>query len=163
MKKGLVLVSMCLLFLGGCSQNLAVQSMRWAIEAVEEGEFKEARSYIAFAQNEGDDPEYEALYAQTQSLIEMMKYLEAGELDAALLCWTDLNLVQTKSTVIKEAAVKNLQQLLDDIVISCEEAVAIGEYEEEKGLINQVLKRLGDMELFKGQMAELKLIRRQMK
>lgn len=163
MKKGLLFVMISLLFLTGCSENLAIQSMRWAIESIEEGNYKEARSYIAFAQNEGDDPEYEALYAQTQSLIEMMEYLEAGELDAALLCWTDLNLVQTKSTVIKEAAVKNLQQVLDDMVISCEEAVAIGEYEEEKGLINQVLKRLGDMELFKGQMAELKLIRRQMK
>ena len=62
MKKYFVFMMMSCLLLGGCSENLAVQSMRWAIEALEEGDFKEARSYIAFAQNEGNDPELSLIH-----------------------------------------------------------------------------------------------------
>lgn len=162
MKKYFVFMMMSCLLLGGCSENLAVQSMRWAIEALEEGDFKEARSYIAFAQNEGNDPEYASLYAQMQSLIEMMEYLEDGELDAALLAWTDLNLVNTKSEVVKEVAIEKLQQMLGEMIVTCEEAVESGEFSEEKGMINQVIKRLGDMKVFNEQMAKLKYLRRRM-
>lgn len=162
MKKVLVLLVMCCLFLGGCSENLAVQSMRWAFEALEEEDYKEALSYIAFAQNEGNDPEYAALYAQMQSLSEMVEYLEEGKLDAALLSWTDLNLINTKSDVVKEVAIEKLQEMLGEVIVTCEEAVESGDFYEEKGIINRVIKRLGDMKIFDEQMAYLKSLRRQM-
>lgn len=40
MKKYFVFMMMSCLLLGGCSENLAVQSMRWAIEALEEGDLR---------------------------------------------------------------------------------------------------------------------------
>lgn len=162
MKKGLLFVMISLLFLTGCSENLAIQSMRWAIESIEEGNYKEARSYIAFAQNEGKDPEYEALYAQMQSLILMVEELEAGNFDEALLRWTDINLIKTESEVIKEVAVDTLKEMLSEMIVSCEAALETGDYETEKGMINQVVKRLGDMKLFEGQMTQLRQLRRQM-
>ena len=97
-----------------------------------------------------------------QSLIEMMEYLEEGELDAALLAWTDLNLVNTKSEVVKEVAIEKLQQMLGEMIVTCEEVVESGEFSEEKGMINQVIKRLGDMKVFDEQMAKLKYLRRRM-
>ena len=161
MKKYLVFM-MSLTFLSACSENLAVESMRRGIEAIEEGNFKEARSYLAFAQTEGDDPEYGALYSQIQSFLDMMDYLDQGKLDDALLSWTDLNLIETKSEVMKEVAVTQMQETLEGIITSCEKAIQTGEYEKEKGIINQVLKRLGDMEIFDEQMLLLRQLRKEM-
>ena len=81
----------------------------------------------------GNDPEYASLYAQMQSLIEMMEYLDDGELDAALLAWTDLNLVNTKSEVVKEVAIGKLQQMLGEMMLPAKRRLRVATLVRKKG------------------------------
>ena len=146
----------------GCETSLSKQAIKEAEDALHAQNYQKAKGLIRLASTESHNADYDALYEQCEALVKMVKYLEAGQLDESLLIWTDLNLISAKSTLIKEAAVTELKTMLQDVMTEAEEAIALGETDEVELVIRHIFKRLGDMKLFKEEIAQLQELNQQM-
>ena len=138
--------------LHGCETNLSKQAIKEAEDALHAQNYQKAKGLIRLASTESQNAEYDALYEQC----------EAGQLDESLLSWTDINLISVKSSLIKEAAVTELKTMLQEVVVEAEEAIVLGETDEVELIIRHIFKRLGDMELFKEEIAQLQELNQQM-
>ena len=162
MKKWWLYVSLSCLLLNGCDTNLSKQAIKEAEDALHAQNYQKAKGLIRLASTESHNAEYDALYEQCEALVKMVNYLEAGQLDESLLSWTDINLISAKSTLIKEAAVTELKTMLQEVMTEAEEAIALGETDEVELVIRHIFKRLGDMKLFKEEIAQLQELNQQM-
>lgn len=162
MKKWWLYVSLSCFLLSACDTNLSKQALREAEEALLAQNYQKAKGLIRLASTESSNSEYEALYDQCVALTDMMNHLAAGEFDESLLSWTDLNLIATESTLIKEAAVTELKQVLQQVITLSSEALETHDIEEAKSTINHLIKRLGDIPLFEDEMTQLQQLRQQM-
>ncbi len=162
MKKWWLYVSLSCFLLSACDTNLSKQALREAEEALLAQNYQKAKGLIRLASTESSNSEYEALYDQCVALTDMMNHLAAGEFDESLLSWTDLNLIPTESTLIKEAAVEELRQLLEDAINLANESLETGETAETKLMIRHLLKRLGDMDVFEEEMMTLQQLVQEM-
>lgn len=162
MKKWWLYVSLSCFLLSGCDHNLSKQALKEAEEALHARNYQKAKGLIYLASTESSNTEYDALYAQCEALTEMLDYLEARQLDDSLLSWTELNLIPTESTLIKEMAVTELKQMLNQVMDMAVAAIETKDTEEAKLVIRHLLKRLGDMDVFEAEMTQLRALRQEM-
>lgn len=162
MKKWWLYVSLSCLLLQGCETSLSKQAIKEAEDALHAQNYQKAKGLIRLASTESQNAEYDALYEQCEALIEMVHHLEAGQLDESLLSWTDINLISAKSTFIKEAAVTELKMMLEEVMMRAEETLALGETDDLELIMRHIFKRIGDMELFKEEIAQLQELNQQM-
>lgn len=151
MPKKLLLVG-CLLFLGGCGNQLVNQAVRDAKIALDQQNYERAISLLLMASEEGAHAEVQKLQEQIHYLIAMKGHLNRRQLDAALLEWTELNLSPSESRIVKDEA-KNLLRL--EILASVAQ-LQQGTTAREEDHAEKLVQRLSTFEIFQQEIAALR-------
>ena len=158
--KGIIVIS--LILLTGCQQKLVTQAVKDATLAIEEQQYSQASILLHLASVESSKHEYEALHEQSLHLVNMEKYKEANNLDQMLLTWTELNLIDTRSDMIKEEATQLLGRLLEEVEIVAEESLEVDNSQEVISFIRLIETRMGTFDLFQSEIERLVELRIQL-
>lgn len=118
MKKLIVIVSMLCIFLVGCSKEDTSSYDKYLEEgktAVANEEYEEARNLFSLAKEESsNDGEGNALYNQTNNLIEAIDSKEKNHYDIAIRLCISIEKIDSKSDIIKSVA-KDLKKECEDL------------------------------------------------
>ena len=165
MKKRYVLV-VFLIVLAACGDSgLANQAVNEAKLAFEKKSYQEGVGLLKLATDESSSKEYEILHEQGEALLQMIQYNKLEDLDKLLLAWTDLNLVDSQPSFVKDEAVQYVRSQLTALVEGAQQAIE-GEktrsFSDLIALINFVEKRMGSLKLFEQEIKELAELRSEM-
>ena len=92
----------------------------------------------------------------------MISFKDLSSLDELLLAWTDLNLIDTKPSFIKDEAVKYIREKLVEVKSLASQAMQSGEVQDVIQMIRRIEKRMGTLELFESEIQELIKLRKEM-
>ncbi len=109
------IVVLCLVVLVGCEGKLANQAVKEAKLAFEEKSYQQAVGLLKLASDESSNKKYEIWYEQGEAFLEMIDYDELEDFDDLLLAWTDLNLVDSKPSFVKEEAIAYIKGKLSEV------------------------------------------------
>ncbi len=95
----------------------------------------------------------------------MVEYDQLEDLDKLLLAWTDLNLVDSQPSFVKDEAINYVRSQLNSLeekINRAIEAEKTSAYDELIALIRFVEKRMGSLKLFRGEIETLIALRDEM-
>ena len=156
------MVMVCVVILSGCESKLATQAVKEAKESFEEKSYQHAVGLLKLASDESSDEKYEHWYEQGEAFLKMIQYGNLDSLDELLLAWTDLNLVDSQPSFIKEEAVTYIKERLAEVKVLADEALESGNTKEAIQYIRLVEKRMGTLEVFKEEIEELIKLKQEM-
>lgn len=155
-------VVLCLVVLVGCDSKLANQVIKEAKLAFEQKSYQQAVALLKLASDESSNKEYGIWYEQGEAFLQMVEHDELAEFDDLLLAWTDLNLVDSKPSFVKEEAVAYIKGQLNEIKELALSALESGETRESIELIRLIEKRMGTLKMFKSEIEELINLKQEM-
>ena len=151
-----------LIVLVGCEGKLANQAVKEAKLAFEEKSYQQAVGLLKLASDESSNKKYEIWYEQGEAFLQMLDYDELEDFDNLLLAWTDLNLVDSKPSFIKEEAVKYIRGQLNEVKELAISILESGETKEIVELICLIEKRMGTLKMFENEIEELINLKQEM-
>ena len=92
----------------------------------------------------------------------MLEHDDLESFDELLLAWTDLNLVDSEPSFVKEEAVLYVKDQLESVKVLAEEALETGEHNDVIQLIQTIEKRMGTLKLFKEEIEVLTNLKQEM-
>ena len=155
-------VVLCFVVLVGCESKLANQAIKEAKSAFEEKSYQQAVGLLKLASDESSNKEYGIWYQQGEAFLQMVEYDELEEFDDLLLAWTDLNLVDSKPSFVKEEAVGYIKNHLNEVKELAGVALESGETKEAIDLIRLIEKRMGTLKMFEREIEELINLKKEM-
>ena len=153
---------LCLTLLSGCDDKLANQAIKEAKVAFEKQDYQEAMGLLQLASDEGESNQYTVWAKQGEAFLKMISFKDLFSLDELLLAWTDLNLIDTRPSFIKDEAVKYIREKLVEVKSLANQAIQSGEVQEVIQMIRRIEKRMGTLELFQSEVQELIELRKEM-
>ena len=155
-------VVLCFVVLVGCESKLANQAIKEAKSAFEEKSYQQAVGLLKLASDESSNKEYGIWYQQGEAFLQMVEHDELEEFDDLLLAWTDLNLVDSKPSFVKEEAVGYIKNHLNEVKELAGVALESGETKEAIDLIRLIEKRMGTLKMFEREIEELINLKKEM-
>lgn len=149
------LVWWCCFLLAGCGNNMANQIIEEAKIAFEDKSYQRAVGLLKLASDESSNKNYEIWFEQGEAFLNMLQYDDLALFDELLLAWTDLNLIDSKPSFVKEEAVAYIKEKLESVKLLAKEALETKEDQAVIQVIQTIEKRLGTLKLFKEEMKEL--------
>lgn len=153
---------LCCAVLSGCDSKLANQAIKEAKVAFENQDYQEAMGLLQLASDEGESNQYTVWAQQGEAFLKMISFKDLSSLDELLLAWTDLNLIDTKQSFIKDEAVKHIREKLVEVKSLANQAMQSGEVQDVIQMIRRIEKRMGTLELFEIEVQELIELRKEM-
>ena len=153
---------LCCAVLGGCDSKLANQAIKEAKIAFEKQDYQEAMGLLQLASDEGASNQYTVWAQQGEAFLKMISFKDLSSLDELLLAWTNLNLIDTKPSFIKDEAVKYIRQQLVEVKDLSDQAIQSGEVDDVIQMIRRIEKRMGTLELFESEVHELIELKKEM-
>lgn len=153
---------LCCTLLSGCDSKLASQAIKEAKVAFEKQDYQEAMGLLQLASDEGENHQYEIWAKQGEAFLKMISFKDLSSLDELLLAWTDLILIDTRPSFIKDEAVKYIQQQLVEVKSLANQAMQSGEVQDVVQMIRRIEKRMGTLELFESEVKELIELKKEM-
>ena len=141
-------VVLCFVVLVGCESKLANQAIKEAKSAFEEKSYQQAVGLLKLASDESSNKKYEIWYEQGEAFLEMIDYDELEDFDNLLLAWTDLNLVDSKPSFVKEEAIAYIKGKLSEVKELASSTLESRETKEIIELIRLIEKRMGTLKMF---------------
>ena len=155
-------VVLCFVVLVGCESKLANQAIKEAKSAFEEKSYQQAVGLLKLASDESSNKKYEIWYEQGEAFLEMIDYDELEDFDNLLLAWTDLNLVDSKPSFVKEEAVAYIKGKLSEVKELASGTLESREMKEIIELIRLIEKRMGTLKMFESEIEELISLKQEM-
>lgn len=155
-------VVLCFVVLVGCESKLANQAIKEAKLAFEEKSYQQAVGLLKLASDESSNKEYEIWYEQGETFLEMINYDELEDFDNLLLAWTDLNLVDSKPSFVKEEAVGYIKNQLNEVKELASGTLESRETKAVIELIRLIEKRMGTLKMFESEIEELINLKQEM-
>ena len=156
------IVVLCLVVLVGCEGKLANQAVKEAKLAFEEKSYQQAVGLLKLASDESSNKKYEIWYEQGEAFLEMIDYDELEDFDDLLLAWTDLNLVDSKPSFVKEEAIAYIKGKLSEVKELASGTLESRETKEVIELIRLIEKRMGTLKMFESEIEELINLKQEM-
>ena len=153
---------LCCAVLSGCDNKLANQAIKEAKVAFANQEYQEAMGLLQLASDEGESAQYQIWAKQGEAFLKMISFKDVSSLEELLLAWTDLNLIDTKPSFIKDEAVKYIREKLVEVKSLANQAMQSGEVQDVVQMIRRIEKRMGTLELFESEINELIELRKEM-
>lgn len=153
---------LCCAFLSGCDNKLANQAIKEAKVAFEKQNYQEAMGLLQLASDEGENHQYAIWAKQGEAFLKIISFKDLSSLDELLLAWTDLNLIDTKPSFIKDEAVKYIRERLVEVKSLANQTMQSGEVDDVLQMIRRIEKRMGTLELFESEVHELIELRKEM-
>lgn len=153
---------LCCVVLSGCDSKLANQAIKEAKVAFEKQDYQEAMGLLQLASDEGESDQYDIWAKQGEAFLKMISFKDLSSLDELLLAWTDLNLIDTRPSFIKDEAVKYIREKLVEVKSLANQAMQSEEVQDVIQMIRQIEKRMGTLELFESEVYELIELRKEM-
>ena len=151
-----------LIVLVGCEGKLANQAVKEAKLAFEEKSYDHAVGLLKLASDESSNKKYEIWYEQGETFLEMINYDELEDFDNLLLAWTDLNLVDSKLSFVKEEAVAYIKGKLSEVKELASGTLESRETKAVIELIRLIEKRMGTLKMFESEIQELINLKQEM-
>lgn len=155
-------VGLCLVVLVGCDSKLATQAVKEAKLAFEEKSYEHAVGLLKLASDESSNKEYGIWYEQGEAFLQMVKHDTIAEFDELLLAWTDLNLVDSKPSFVKEEAIAYIKGKLSEVKELASGTLESWEMKEIIDLIRLIEKRMGTLKMFESEIQELINLKQEM-
>ena len=92
----------------------------------------------------------------------MVDYDELEDFDNLLLAWTDLNLVDSKPSFVKEEAIAYIKGKLSEVKELASGTLESREMKEIIDLIRLIEKRMGTLKMFEREIEELINLKKEM-
>ena len=105
---------------------------------------------------------YEIWYEQGEAFLQMIDYDELEDFDNLLLAWTDLNLVDSKPSFVKDEAVAYVKGKLSEVKELASGTLESRETKEVIELIRLIEKRMGTLKMFESEIEELINLKQEM-
>ena len=153
---------LCLTLLSGCDSKLANQAIKEAKVAFENQDYQEAMGLLQLASDEGANNQYDIWAKQGEAFLKIISFKDLSSLDELLLAWTDLNLIDTRASFIKDEAVKYIRQQLVEVKSLANQAMQSGEVQDVVQMIRRIEKRMGTLELFESEINDLIELKKEM-
>lgn len=153
---------LCFAVLSGCDNKLANQAIKEAKVAFENQDYQEAMGLLQLASDEGASDRYEIWAKQGEAFLRMISFKDLSSLDELLLAWTDLNLIDTRHSFIKDEAVKYIKKQLIEVKNLANQAIQSGEVQDVIQIIEQIEKRMGTLKMFESEIEELINLKQEM-
>ena len=160
MKRYIVVLS--LIVLVGCEGKLANQAVKEAKLAFEEKSYQQAVGLLKLASDESSNKKYEIWYEQGEAFLEMIDYDELEDFDNLLLAWTNLNLVDSKPSFVKDEAVAYIKGKLSEVKELASGTLESREIKEVMELIRLIEKRMGTLKMFESEIEQLINLKQEM-
>ena len=151
-----------LIVLVGCEGKLANQAVKEAKLAFEEKSYDHAVGLLKLASDESSNKKYEIWYEQGEAFLEMIDYDELEDFDNLLLAWTDLNLVDSKPSFVKEEAIAYIKGKLSEVKELASSTLESRETKEIIELIRLIEKRMGTLKMFESEIEQLINLKQEM-
>ncbi len=152
----------CCFLLVGCGSKMADQAIKEAKVAFEEKSYQRAVGLLKLASDESTKKSYAIWYEQGEAFLKMLEHDDLESFDELLIAWTDLNLVDSEPSFVKEEAVLYIKALLDSVTVLAEQALETGENDEIIDFIQTIEKRMGTLKLFKEEIEVLTKLKQEM-
>ena len=156
------IVVLGLIVLVGCEGKLANQAVKEAKLAFEEKSYQQAVGLLKLASDESSNKKYEIWYEQGEAFLEMIDYDKLEDFDDLLLAWTDLNLVDSKPSFVKEEAIAYIKDKLTEVKELASGTLESRETKEVIELIHLIEKRMGTLKIFESEIEELINLKQEM-
>ncbi len=143
-------------------QFIRLEAVKEAKESFEEKSYQHAVGLLKLASDESSDEKYKHWYEQGEAFLKMIQYSDLESFDELLLAWTDLNLVDSQPSFIKEEAIAYIKERLSEVKVLADEALQSGDTKEAIQFIRLVEKRMGTLEVFKEEIEELIELKQEM-
>ena len=118
------LLLFCCLLLAGCGNKIADQMIKEAKDAFEDKSYERAVGLLKLASDESSNKSYEVWYEQGEAFLNMLEYDDLTLFDDLLLAWTDLNLIDSEPSFVKEEAVAYIKTQLESVKELAKEVVS---------------------------------------
>ena len=155
-------VVLCFVVLVGCESKLANQAIKEAKSAFEEKSYQQAVGLLKLASDESSNKKYEIWYEQGEAFLQMVDYDELEDFNNLLLAWTDLNLVDSKPSFVKEEAVGYIKNHLNEVKELASGTLESWETKKVIDLIRLIEKRIGTLKMFESEIQELINLKQEM-
>lgn len=156
-----MVVCYCFLLVG-CGSKMSDQAIKEAKVAFEEKSYQRAVGLLKLASDESSNKSYAIWYEQGEAFLKMLEHDDLESFDELLLAWTDLNLVDSEPSFVKEEAVLYVKDQLESVKVLAEEALETGEHNDVIQLIQTIEKRMGTLKLFKEEIEVLTNLKQEM-
>ena len=156
------LVLFCCLLLAGCGNKIANQMIKEAKDAFEDKSYERAVGLLKLASDESSNKSYEVWYEQGEAFLNMLEYDDLTLFDDLLLAWTDLNLIDSEPSFVKEEAVAYIKGKLSEVKELASSTLESGETKEIIELIRLIEKRIGTLKMFENEIEQLINLKQEM-
>ena len=156
------LVLLCCLLLAGCGNKIANQMIKEAKDAFEDKSYERAVGLLKLASDESSNKSYEVWYEQGEAFLNMLEYDDLTLFDDLLLAWTDLNLIDSEPSFVKEEAVAYIKGKLSEVKELASGTLESREMKEIIELIRLIEKRMGTLKMFESEIEELISLKQEM-
>lgn len=156
------LLLFCCLLLAGCGNKIANQMIKEAKDAFEDKSYERAVGLLKLASDESSNKSYEVWYEQGEAFLNMLEYDDLTLFDDLLLAWTDLNLIDSEPSFVKEEAVAYIKGKLSEVKELASGTLESREMKEIIELIRLIEKRMGTLKMFESEIEELISLKQEM-
>ena len=156
------LLLFCCLLLAGCGNKIANQMIKEAKDAFEDKSYERAVGLLKLASDESSNKSYEIWYEQGEAFLNMLEYDDLTLFDDLLLAWTDLNLIDSEPSFVKEEAVAYIKGKLSEVKELASGTLESREMKEIIELIRLIEKRMGALKMFESEIEELISLKQEM-
>ncbi|MBS3200358.1 hypothetical protein [Turicibacter bilis] len=156
------LLLFCCLLLAGCGNKIANQMIKEAKDAFEDKSYERAVGLLKLASDESSNKSYEIWYEQGEAFLNMLEYDDLTLFDDLLLAWTDLNLIDSEPSFVKEEAVAYIKGKLSEVKELASGTLESREMKEIIELIRLIEKRMGTLKMFESEIEELISLKQEM-
>lgn len=133
-----------------------------AKDAFEDKSYERAVGLLKLASDESSNKSYEVWYEQGEAFLNMLEYDDLTLFDDLLLAWTDLNLIDSEPSFVKEEAVAYIKGKLSEVKELASGTLESREMKEIIELIRLIEKRMGTLKMFESEIEELISLKQEM-
>ncbi len=133
-----------------------------AKDAFEDKSYERAVGLLKLASDESSNKSYEIWYEQGEAFLNMLEYDDLTLFDDLLLAWTDLNLIDSEPSFVKEEAVAYIKGKLSEVKELASGTLESREMKEIIELIRLIEKRMGTLKMFESEIEELISLKQEM-
>lgn len=170
MKKLLVMILLCVIFITGCTNKKYDEMMTNGKTAIANGEYEKAEKFFSLALEEKtNDNEAEALVNQSKKLNEALELKKNEKYNEVITLCEEINKVESDSDIIKNSSNKlkeevqevvdknnKFESMINDKFEDTKKLMDNGDYKEAKDNLNYIIKKISDNEDFKSLFDESK-------
>lgn len=163
MKKILIMIVVCTIFITGCTNEKYEEMMTSGKTAIANEEYEKAENFFSLALEEkNNDKEAEALANQVTKLNEAIKLRENKKYNEVIKLCEEINSSESESDIIKKVSNglkeevqdivdenNKLESMIKDKFESAKKLIDDGDYKEAKNELDYIIEQISDNQEFK--------------